>query len=65
MFVPFTTKDGKTFVMQVSEDCGCNVQVDESDHLGLTLREFVDWPNPIVLNQKQVSKKCDTYAVMI
>jgi len=54
---PRDSKSGKAwkvYLVEVNENVDRYPKVSEGDHRRLTLREFVQWHNPIELNRKQV-----------
>lgn len=59
VFVPFATKESKAgakiFMVETSEDYdGRKMSEGQGDQYRLSLTEFVNWYNPIELNQEQV-----------
>lgn len=66
VFVPFSSKDGKVYLMETNDDYERTPSDAEGDQHRLSLEEFVQWHNPMSLNQRQVraiiAKTChDSY----
>ena len=56
IFVPFSTKDGKVYLMEIDMDYDARVpQLSQGDQYRISLEEFVAWHNPMGLNCDQVS----------
>jgi hypothetical protein len=55
VFLPLRPKDGKVYLVKVSEDFDRLPLDFESDHRRLTFREIVSWHNPMENNSKQVN----------
>jgi RNA-dependent RNA polymerase len=53
-FVPFASKDGKAYMMEVNEDEDRNPDRLQGDDTRISLWDFIEWHNPLALNQNQV-----------
>lgn len=53
-FVPFAVKDKKVYMCEVDEDFERAPRREEGDQHRKSLREIVDWHNPLALNNEQV-----------
>ena len=54
VFVPFSTKDSKVYLVETTEDYERKATDAQGDGHRLALEEFVQWHNPLAMNQKQV-----------
>lgn len=64
VFVPFSNKDGNTYLLEVNEDYERS-HLLPSDQFRTTLAAFVSWHNPIKFNQNQVGFLCSRQCEML
>jgi RNA-dependent RNA polymerase len=55
VFVPFASKEGSAYMVEINEDEDRNPNHLQGDDTRMSFWEFIEWHNPLVLNQKQVS----------
>ncbi|KAI0095023.1 RNA dependent RNA polymerase-domain-containing protein [Irpex rosettiformis] len=60
VFVPFSTKDGKVYLVETTENYERMGTDAQGDQYRLALEEFVEWHNPLALNRKQPVAKWAT-----
>lgn len=53
-FRPLKPKDGKVYMVEVSEDFDRVPRDDEGDHRRLTFEQIIEWHNPMEFNLNQV-----------
>ncbi|KAI0082129.1 hypothetical protein K474DRAFT_1655468 [Panus rudis PR-1116 ss-1] len=57
VFVPFCIKDKAAFLVEIDQDYERRPSQSQCDHLRMSYMSFIDWYNPLKLNDKQnVSK---------
>jgi RNA-dependent RNA polymerase len=54
VFVPFASKDGSAYMVEVDEDEDRKPDRTQGDDRRTSLWDFIEWHNPLGLNQKQV-----------
>lgn len=54
VFVPFASKEGSAYMVEVNEDEDRKPDRAQGDHRRMSLWDFIEWHNPLGLNQKQV-----------
>ena len=54
IFVPFASKEGNTYIMEVNEDKDRAPDSAQGDENRMSLWDFIQWHNPLDLNQNQV-----------
>ena len=54
VFVPFASKEGNTYIMEVNEDKDRTPDSTQGDDNRMSLWDFIQWHNPLDLNQNQV-----------
>ena len=54
VFVPFASKEGSVYMMEVNEDEDRNPDNSQGDDTRISLWDFIEWHNPMTLNQNQV-----------
>jgi RNA-dependent RNA polymerase len=54
VFVALRSKEGKVYMVEVSEDHERQAQLKEGDNKRKTFQEIIDWHNPMDKNMKQV-----------
>jgi RNA-dependent RNA polymerase len=55
VFVPFASKEGSAYMVEINENEDRNPNHLQGDNTRMSFWEFIEWHNPLVLNQKQVS----------
>ncbi|KAI0271441.1 RNA dependent RNA polymerase-domain-containing protein [Gloeopeniophorella convolvens] len=60
VFVPFASKEGNIHMMEVNEDLHRNPDRSQGDDTRISLWDFVEWHNPLSMNQKQPISKWST-----
>lgn len=55
VFVPFHAKEGSVYLFETNENIDRQTNPGDGDGHRLTLYEFVQWHNPLMLNLKQVN----------
>jgi hypothetical protein len=58
VFVPFASKDGSAYMVEVNEDEDRRPDWEQGDDRRMSLWDFIEWHNPLGLNQKQVWVPC-------
>lgn len=54
VFVPFASRDGSAYMVEVNEDEDRKPDRAQGDDRRMSLWDFIEWHNPLGLNQKQV-----------
>jgi RNA-dependent RNA polymerase len=54
VFVPFASRDGSAYMVEVNEDEDRKLDRAQGDDRRMSLWDFIEWHNPLGLNQKQV-----------
>jgi RNA-dependent RNA polymerase len=54
VFIPFSTKDGKVYLMETDENYERSAVPIQGDHYRISLQDFVRWHNPMDFNRNQV-----------
>jgi RNA-dependent RNA polymerase len=54
VFVPFASKEGSAYMVEVNEDEDRKPDSVQGDDKRTSLWDFIEWHNPLGLNQKQV-----------
>ncbi len=54
VFVPFASKEGSAYMVEVNEDKDRKPDRAQGDHRRMSFWDFIEWHNPLGLNQKQV-----------
>ena len=54
VFLPFHAKEGSMYLLETSQDYERVPRKLDGDHLRISLKDFVQWHNPLNLNQQQV-----------
>jgi RNA-dependent RNA polymerase len=54
VFVPFASKEGSAYMVEVNEDEDRRPDMAQGDDKRMCLWNFIEWHNPLGLNQKQV-----------
>ncbi|KAI0005558.1 RNA dependent RNA polymerase-domain-containing protein [Russula compacta] len=60
VFVPFASKGGSAYMMEVNEDQDRKPDSAQGDGTRISLWDFVQWHNPLVLNRDQPMSKWST-----
>jgi len=54
VYVPFASKEGSVYMMEVNEDEGRRPDIAQGDDKRMSLGDFIGWHNPLALNENQV-----------
>jgi RNA-dependent RNA polymerase len=54
VFVPFASKEGSAYMVEVNEDEDRKPDWAQGDYKRTSLWDFIEWHNPLGLNQRQV-----------
>lgn len=54
VFVPFASREGSAYMVEVNEDEDRKPDRSQGDDKRMSLWDFIEWHNPLSLNQKQV-----------
>jgi RNA-dependent RNA polymerase len=54
VFVPFASREGSAYMVEVNEDEDRKPDTAQGDDKRTSLWDFIEWHNPLGLNQKQV-----------
>jgi RNA-dependent RNA polymerase len=54
IFVPFASKDGGVYMMETNEDRDRQHDREQGDDKRMSYWDFIEWHNPLDLNQNQV-----------
>ncbi|KAI0249507.1 RNA dependent RNA polymerase-domain-containing protein [Lactifluus subvellereus] len=57
VFVPFASKEGSVYMMEVNEDEDRDPDNSQGDDTRISLWDFIEWHNPLTLNQNQPLNK--------
>lgn len=54
VFLPFHAKEGSTYLIEINQDFQRAADNQDGDQFRISLRDFIDWHNPLRANKQQV-----------